>query len=200
MDPVVVNAGAGADDEWLVDYARALQRAKQEGKHLFLDFTGSDWCQPCVVFKGTVLSDPDFFEQMKKLFIFVELDFPRMTKLDENLQRQNYYLKEHYEVEGFPTVVLANAEGEKYGQLQFSSQTADEFLSQVTNIYAAKKAADTLIAQFPKQISYSAKLFKLGSISLLINTVVMLDVIALELLSTTPKYLLYLNLAPNLFS
>ncbi|MFH0908032.1 MAG: thioredoxin family protein [bacterium] len=34
-------------DVWGEDYAEAMARAKQEGKYILLDFTGSDWCGWC---------------------------------------------------------------------------------------------------------------------------------------------------------
>ena len=52
----------------------------------------------------------------------------------------------------------------------------------------------------PKQISYSAKLFKTALKSLLIIIFVMFDVIDSWLSSIIFKNLLYLNLAPNLFN
>ena len=51
---------AFAAGEWETDYGKALEKAKAENKRVLLDFTGSDWCGPCIQFRKRVLSRPDF--------------------------------------------------------------------------------------------------------------------------------------------
>ena len=41
-------------DEWQTDYDKALATAKAESKRVLLDFTGSDWCGPCISLKKKV--------------------------------------------------------------------------------------------------------------------------------------------------
>jgi thiol-disulfide isomerase/thioredoxin len=55
-----LTSGAFATGEWETDYAKALAKAKAENKRVLLDFTGSDWCGPCIEFGNRVLSRPDF--------------------------------------------------------------------------------------------------------------------------------------------
>ena len=45
---VLATAGLVAADEWQTDYAKALATAKAQNKQVLLDFTGSDWCGPCI--------------------------------------------------------------------------------------------------------------------------------------------------------
>ncbi|MED5278251.1 MAG: thioredoxin family protein, partial [Verrucomicrobiota bacterium] len=37
-----------AADGWLVDFEKAKAQAAKEGKSILMEFTGSDWCPPCI--------------------------------------------------------------------------------------------------------------------------------------------------------
>ena len=73
----VLAAGEG----WTNDFEAAKTKAKKEGKHLLLDFTGSDWCGFCIRLHGEVFSKEVFRKEVPKHFVLVELDFPRQKQL-----------------------------------------------------------------------------------------------------------------------
>jgi thioredoxin-related protein len=102
-----------AQSGWLTDYKQAQQEAKKSKKLLFLDFTGSDWCGPCIIFKRNVLSNPEFTEYASKNLILMEVDFPQRTPLSPTLRKQNEELGMQYQVEAFPTVIVLTGEGRK---------------------------------------------------------------------------------------
>ena len=70
--------------------------------------------------RKAVLSKKEFTDKAAEKFVLVELDFP---KKDEELAKKNEPLREKYEVEGFPTVLLLTAEGK-----QFSSFNPVQFM------------------------------------------------------------------------
>ncbi len=109
------SAGA-ADKLWVNDFAAAKDRAKKENKLLFLDFTGSDWCGWCIKLKKEVFSQELFIKDAPKKFILVELDFPKKTKQDDKLKQQNQMLSRKYAVQGFPTIILADADGVEFAR------------------------------------------------------------------------------------
>ena len=41
-------------DAWTTDLPAAKDTAKKENKLILMDFTGSDWCPPCVALKKQV--------------------------------------------------------------------------------------------------------------------------------------------------
>ena len=49
------NMAVAADEGWLVDFEAAKQQAAKEGKSILMEFTGSDWCPPCIALKKKVL-------------------------------------------------------------------------------------------------------------------------------------------------
>ena len=38
----------GGEGGWLVDFAKAKAQCAKEGKPILMEFTGSDWCPPCM--------------------------------------------------------------------------------------------------------------------------------------------------------
>lgn len=99
--------------EWQTDYSKALQSAKAQNKQVLLDFTGSDWCPPCVALRKQVFSTPAFQAYAEKNLILVEVDFPQRKDQSAELKAQNERLAKDYAVDdkGFPTVVLLDPAG-----------------------------------------------------------------------------------------
>jgi len=106
-------AGVSAAD-WQTDYAKALQMAKSQNKRVLLDFTGSDWCGPCIALRKQVFSRSDFRAYADKNLVLVEVDYPQRKKQSAELKKQNEKLSKHYGIDekGFPTVVLIDPAGE----------------------------------------------------------------------------------------
>jgi protein disulfide-isomerase len=107
---------AFAEPGWLNDYKKAQEEAKANKKFLLLDFTGSDWCGWCIKFDKEVLSQPQFKDYARDNLVLVELDFPRRKQQSAELQKQNRELAQHYEVFGFPTIIVLNSDGQKLWQ------------------------------------------------------------------------------------
>ena len=106
--------------DWQTDYEQALASAKAAKKYVLLDFTGSDWCGPCIQMKKAVFSKPAFLNYAKSKLVLVEIDYPRIKTLPEDLQKQNERLMHQYGIDrsGFPTVILLDPNGKSLGQLE----------------------------------------------------------------------------------
>jgi protein disulfide-isomerase len=109
-----VSAAFGA--EWKTDFPAAKADAKKEGKLLFLDFTGSDWCPPCMQMKKDTLDKPEFLEFAGKQLVLVEVDFPRRKSLTAAQKKANQELATKFSIEGYPTFMLLDAEGKELGR------------------------------------------------------------------------------------
>ena len=94
---------------WTTNYQQAVSQAQQGNKHIFLFFTGSDWCGWCKKFENEALSTPQFAQGVGERFVFVEVDFPMSKALPADLQKQNADLKKKYGVTGYPTVVILDS-------------------------------------------------------------------------------------------
>ena len=91
-------------DEWKKSIKEAQELARKEGKDLFLNFTGSDWCGWCQKLQQDVFSKPEFIQWAKKNVVLLELDFPRRKQLSPELTQQNASLQQTFQVSGYPTI------------------------------------------------------------------------------------------------
>ena len=96
---------------WGDNYHQALSTAAKENKKVLLDFTGSDWCGWCIKLKKETFDQPQFKDFADKNLVLVEVDFPQGKSLSPEIKKQNDSLQEQFHVEGFPTIVLLNAQG-----------------------------------------------------------------------------------------
>ncbi len=99
------------DDNWTTDLPAAIRLAKKENKRVFIDFTGSDWCPPCMALHRNVLTKRAFLEYAKEHLVLVVLDFPKRKPQAASLRRANDALSKRYRVDGFPTVIVLDANG-----------------------------------------------------------------------------------------
>jgi protein disulfide-isomerase len=106
--------------DWQTDYEQALATAKAARKCVLLDFTGSDWCGPCIEMNKVVFSKAAFQNYAKKNLVLVEVDYPRIKRLPAKVVKQNEHLMQQYGIEksGYPTVILLNPDGKILGQLE----------------------------------------------------------------------------------
>jgi thioredoxin-related protein len=95
---------------WITNFADAKAMASVVQERMILEFTDSDGCAACKRLETEVLSSREFADYAGDC-IAVRLDYPEKRKLSPELRKQNAALKEHYEVEAFPTVIVADAFG-----------------------------------------------------------------------------------------
>lgn len=110
---LVSTAFAKAPKGWETDVDAAIALAKKQDKAVMLEFTGSDWCPPCIMMAKKVFSKDEFVKAASEDFILVHLDFPDG---DKELAEKNKPYAEKYEIEGFPTLILLDSEGEEFSR------------------------------------------------------------------------------------
>lgn len=99
---------------WGQNLETALAKAKVENKLIVLNFSGSDWCGPCIQLKKQVFESQDFQDYANQKLELVRADFPRQKKNQLTKQQQTYNdgLAEKYNPKGkFPLTVLLSADG-----------------------------------------------------------------------------------------
>jgi thioredoxin-related protein len=94
-----------------IDLNAALARARAENKVVLLDFTGSDWCPPCIELHKEIFSQPGFQSYAESNLVFLTVDFPSRFRLSPEANATNDFLSEKFDVEGFPTLVALNGDG-----------------------------------------------------------------------------------------
>lgn len=106
-------ASSEATEAWKTDYTAALAEAAKENKMVLLDFTGSDWCGWCIKLQKDTFSKPEFKKFAQESLVLVELDFPRGKTQSDETKKQNEELAEKFGVQGFPTLVLLDPQGDE---------------------------------------------------------------------------------------
>jgi thioredoxin-related protein len=125
------------------DFDKAKQEAKQEHKFILLNFSGSDWCGPCIRMHKDIFSAASFENFAGTNLVLVNADFPRLKKdrLPTELQEQNDHLADIYNKTGsFPCTVLLNAEGKVLHSWEgYPPLSADKFVEQLKEFTDAGK-------------------------------------------------------------
>ena len=107
---VFVHAG------WTTDYKAALVQAKAQKKLVLLDFTGSDWCGYCKLLDNEVFTQQAFKDFADKNYILVTVDFPQQKQLPDDLKQQNDSLGKQFNIDGYPTLIILDADGKELGR------------------------------------------------------------------------------------
>ena len=133
-----------ADDKlWVNEFEKAKQAAATEGKDLLMDFTGSDWCSWCIKLHKEVFDLDAFKTAAPKNFVLVELDYPQdKSKLSKEVQEQNTKLQQQFSIQGYPTILLADASGRPYAQTGYQAGGAEEYLKHLDELRAVKTKRD----------------------------------------------------------
>jgi len=127
---------AEQEAEWMTDFEAAKAQAKESGKPMLLDFTGSDWCIWCVRLKEEVFSRQPFVAFARDELVLVKLDFPRSKPQSEAVKAQNEALLEEYGVRGFPTIVLLSPEGELVDKTGYRSGGPEAYVTHLKDLLA----------------------------------------------------------------
>jgi len=139
MAATVIWTANAADVTWLTDLPAAEAQAKSEKKIVLMDFTGSDWCPWCIKFRKDVLDSQAFTDYAAKNVVLVELDYPREKKQSAELKKANDELKEKYNIEGFPTLVVLDQNGKEIGrQVGYSEGGPKAFIDKLEGYKGGK--------------------------------------------------------------
>jgi thioredoxin-related protein len=99
---------------WETDLESAKHKAQDEHKFILLNFSGSDWCGPCIRMHQEIFENDDFKKYADNNLVLLNADFPRLKKnqLPKDLQKKNEVLADKYNSKGiFPLTLLLAADG-----------------------------------------------------------------------------------------
>ena len=133
---MVSTAFAKTPEGWETNVKDAIELAKKENKSVMLEFTGSDWCPPCIMMKKKVFSKEEFVSKASEKFILVHLDFPQG---DPELKKKNMPYAEKYDIEGYPTVILLDDKGKEFDRFFASAYPeVDKFIAHLDSALEKK--------------------------------------------------------------
>lgn len=137
-----------AEIAWVRDYAEAKRRAAAEGKDLLINFTGSDWCVYCMRLDEEVFTHAAFVEPMSQKFVFVFMDSPRDPALEKEVAdpKLRDRLLEDMLVNGFPTIILASADGAPYARTGYQKGGPEPYLEHLAELRGDGEKVKALLA------------------------------------------------------
>ncbi|MFM7180539.1 MAG: thioredoxin family protein [Verrucomicrobiales bacterium] len=136
---------------WVQDFEAAKATAAKDKKDLLIDFTGSDWCGWCIKLNEEVFSKDAFRNVVPNDFVLVELDFPQdEAKVAPEIKKQNEGLQKTYAIEGFPTIILADASGRPYAKTGYEEGGPEKYVTHLATLREAKTARDAAFAKAEK--------------------------------------------------
>lgn len=134
--------------EWHADFDKAVAVAKEAKKDLLVDFTGSDWCGWCIRLHKEVFDHKEFLDGVNDKYVLVALDFPNDEAIKAKVPnpQRNEELQGKYGVQGFPTILLMNPEGEVYAKTGYQEGGPAKYLEHLKKIATEGKATLAEIA------------------------------------------------------
>ena len=126
---------------WETDFASAKLKAQQENKYILLNFSGSDWCGPCIRLRAEIFDSAPFKKFAETNLVLLN-DFPRQKKnqLPKDQQKKNDQLADAYNSAGsFPYTVLLNADGKVLKSWDgFPKENTEAFIEEINQAIHAQ--------------------------------------------------------------
>jgi thioredoxin-related protein len=125
-----------------IDLNAAIARAGIENKLVLLDFTGSDWCGPCMALQKELFAQPEFHSYAESNLIFFAVDFPSKYRFSSEAAATNDFLAARFNVRAFPTLIMLDGSGKQiWQQVGFVPGTAPkEWFATFDTLKAKSKA------------------------------------------------------------
>jgi thioredoxin-related protein len=129
--------------KWQSNFEIAKEVAKEKHELILLNFSGSDWCGPCMRLRKEIFESDVFSKMADTALIMVNADFPRNKKnqLDAQTRKQNDALADKYNPDGkFPLTLLLDADGKVLKTWDgLPDESAWQFTEEVAAICYANK-------------------------------------------------------------
>ena len=127
---------------WLGDINAAKETAAKDHKFIILNFSGSDWCGPCIRLRHEILESATFQNYAQANLVLVRADFPRQKKnqLSAEQTKLNEAMADKYNSEGkFPYTLLLDANGKVLKAWDgFPNESAQNFVGEINGYVHAE--------------------------------------------------------------
>ena len=123
---------------WMGNFTEAQKLAKATHKPILINFSGSDWCGPCIRLRKEILESESFEQYAAANLLLVRADFPRQKKnqLAKEQIKLNESLAEVYNKDGkFPYTVLVDENGKVLKTWDgFPDESPQAFVSEIDKL------------------------------------------------------------------
>jgi len=123
---------------WMGDFDAAKVKAAHDHKLILVNFSGSDWCGPCIRLRKEILESDAFTNYAADKLVLVRADFPRQKKnqLSKEQVKLNEALADKYNPDGkFPYTLLIDENGKILRSWDgFPDETPEQFITQINSV------------------------------------------------------------------
>ncbi|MSP15172.1 MAG: thioredoxin family protein [Myxococcales bacterium] len=146
--------GTEGESAWNADWDVAAKAAKEAGKDLLVDFTGSDWCGWCIKLHEEVFAHDEFLKAANEQYVLCALDFPHAEEIVAKVPNmaRNQELQAKYAIRGFPTILLMTADGDVFGRTGYAAGGPDAYVKHLGELRATGKAALAEVVELEKAV------------------------------------------------
>jgi thioredoxin-related protein len=120
---------------WLGNFSEAQKQAAQEHKLILVNFSGSDWCGPCIRLRKEILESGTFKDYAAQNLVLVRADFPREKKNQPSKEqiKLNNALADKYNPDGkFHYTLLMDDTGKILQTWEgFPNLTPEQFVEKI---------------------------------------------------------------------
>ena len=135
---IILAASLFSTITWLGDFNEATAEAAKTHKLILINFSGSDWCGPCIRERKEILENAAFTDYAADHLILVRADFPRQKKnqLSKEQTQRNEALADKYNPDGkFPYTLLVDEKGKVLKTWDgFPNEAPDKFVAEIEPI------------------------------------------------------------------
>jgi thioredoxin-related protein len=130
--------GLSINVTWLGDFTEATAEAAKSHKLILINFSGSDWCGPCIRERKEILENDAFEKYASDHLVLVRADFPRQKKnqLSKEQTKKNEALADKYNPQGkFPYTILVDEHGKILKDWDgFPNESPEQFVEQIASV------------------------------------------------------------------
>lgn len=124
---------------WLDNYDEALKQSKATGHPILADFSGSDWCLACKALEKEVFSQAAFASYAKDSLVLLSIDFPMEKEQTDAIKEQNQKLNDKFEIDGYPTILILDADGKELARTQgYQPGGPEKYVELIKSLISAK--------------------------------------------------------------
>jgi len=112
----------------------AVNKAKEEGKHLYVAFLGEGWSLGCKRFKAAILESACFKRFSAEHLVYLPVEARRKPKLtpEEVAVLQSWVI--HFDVKAYPTLILIAPDGEELLRHGYRDLGPEAYIDLLKNI------------------------------------------------------------------
>lgn len=117
------------------DITKAARLAQSYDLPVVYLFLGSDWCQWSQKIINEIFASKDFESAVGNQFIFAKIDFPEINRKNEKTLVEHHKLKEKFNVESFPTLVMTDSNHQEITRISYTTERPAKYAELLQNLY-----------------------------------------------------------------